>query len=69
MPLLGIDRRLQSCSDRELADLWRRAAPLLVAQQDPISGRLPPAYQKRYEELVAEFARRGVQLTLWGSEP
>lgn len=65
MPLLGIDRRLQAVSDRELRQLWQDVAPLMAAQVDPISGRLPPVYQRQFDRLRDEFARRGVQLSLW----
>lgn len=69
MPLLGIDRRLQAVGDKELRQLWQDVAPFLAAQVDPISGRLPPAYQRHFERLRDEFARRGVQLSLWPDFP
>lgn len=68
MPMIGIDRRLQSVPYEELRRCWRDLAVILSGKQDPATGKLPAYWQKRYEQIRDEFARRGVQLTLWPTE-
>lgn len=65
MPMIGLDRRLEACTDAQLRHLWDELAPLLQGKVDPLTGKLPVTYQRRYERLRDEFARRGVQLSLW----
>lgn len=65
MRTVVIDRRLETCTGRELNALWEQLAPILAAKEDPRSGRLPPYWQRLYDDLRGEFARRGVQLQLF----
>lgn len=68
MPMLGMDRRLQSVSDAELKRYWRDLAGLLQSKVDPSTGRLPPRYEAMFARCRDEYARRGVQLALF-TEP
>jgi hypothetical protein len=64
MPLIA-DRRLQNCSDADLAREWEELAWLLQQKRDAATGRLPPLYAAMYRRLKREFDRRGVQLHLF----
>jgi hypothetical protein len=60
-----MDRRLQAVNDRELRRYWRDLAIILSGKVDPATGLLPPYWQGRYDKIREEFARRGVQLSLF----
>jgi hypothetical protein len=65
MTALLIDRRLQSCSDAELAEYWQELARVLELARDYSTGPLGERYAAAYERCRAEFALRGVQLALF----
>lgn len=65
MPILVLDRRLQSCTDLELR---RLAFELLDAWKHhgrPHWDDMPAKHLKRFNALRDELARRGVQLQLF----
>ena len=64
MPL-AIDRRLQTCSDDELARLMRRLSEAWERKGCPSFSEMSRVMLTEYQHLSDEFARRGVQLTLW----
>jgi len=49
----------------ELDAYWVRLALFLNGKVDRKTGRLPPRYQSAYDDVRAEFDRRGVQLMLF----
>jgi hypothetical protein len=66
--VIGIDRRLQTCSDAEIREicgelLWLLASKGIVCDADLED--CPPTYRRRVEEVRNELRRRGVQLALW----
>jgi hypothetical protein len=56
---------LTHLDSQKLQREWDDLAVLLVAKRHPVTGKLPPTYAARYERVRAEFARRGVQLSIF----
>lgn len=49
----------------ELSSYWFELAVFLNGKMDPVTRKLPPAYESAYATVQREFARRGVQLALF----
>lgn len=65
MILLVGPNTLKRRSSEELNEYWWELAVFLGGKCDPETRQLPPLYASAYEAVRAEFALRGVQLSLF----